>query len=231
MPQLLLINPNTSAAVTELLAHHAGALAPHDGVLHARTAPFGEPYIASAAACALAEQAVPAAWASHVAAHGEPDAVLVACFGDPGVAALRARTRVPVLGLAEVAMRQAQALAATHGGPDGRYAIVTGGAAWRPMLWALAERLGLAARLAEVVTVAPSGAELMADPAAAQTLLRAACHEALARPGVQAIVIGGAALADLAAPLSAELQVPLVDNVQVGLRAAWHTACSARPTV
>lgn len=231
MPHLLLINPNTSDTVTRLLAHHAGAMAPPDGVLHAVTAPFGEPYIASAAACAVAEQAVPAAWAAHVAAHGEPDAVLVACFGDPGVAALRGLTRQPVLGLAEVAMRQAQALAATQGGPDGRYAIVTGGAAWRPLLWALAERLGLARRLAEVVTVERSGAELMADPAAGQALLRGACDEALTRPGVQAIVIGGAALADLAAPLAAQVPVPLVDNVRVGLHAAWHAACGGRSTV
>lgn len=231
MPHLLLINPNTSDTVTRLLAHHAGAMAPPDGVLHAVTAPFGEPYIASAAACAVAERAVPAAWAAHVAAHGEPDAVLVACFGDPGVAALRGLTRQPVLGLAEVAMRQAQALAATQGGPDGRYAIVTGGAAWRPLLWALAERLGLARRLAEVVTVERSGAELMADPTAGQALLRGACDEALTRPGVQAIVIGGAALADLAAPLAAQVPVPLVDNVRVGLHAAWHAACGGRSTV
>lgn len=227
MPRLLLINPNTSATVTDLLAHHAGASAPRDGVLHAVTAPFGEPYIASAAACAVAEQAVPAAWQAHVAAHGPPDAVLVACFGDPGVAALRALTGVPVLGLAEVAMRQGQALADAQGGARGRYAIVTGGAAWRPLLWALAGRLGLADRLAEVVTVERSGAELMADPIAAQALLRRACEQALSHAGVQAIVIGGAALADLAAPLAARLPVPLVDNVRVGLQAAWHAACSA----
>lgn len=231
MPSLLLINPNTSATVTALLAHHAGALAPPDGTLHAVTAPFGEPYIASAAACAVAERAVPAAWSAHVAMHGAPDAVLVACFGDPGVAALRAMTPVPVLGLAEVAMRQALALAASLGGPDGRYAIVTGGAAWRPLLWALAERLGLADRLAEVVTVERSGAELLADPVAAQRLLLEACHQALGHADVQAIVIGGAALADLAAPLAGQLPVPLVDKVRVGLQAAWHAACTGRSTV
>ncbi len=219
MPRLLILNPNTSAHVTDLLARHARALAPAGGVLHAVTAPFGEAYIASEAAAAVAERAVPVAWHSHVAAHGQPDAVLVACFGDPGVAALRALTGVPVLGLAEVAMRQAHA--------NGRYAIVTGGAAWAPMLQRLATALGLADRLAGVVTVERSGAELLADPLAGQALLLGACHEALALGGVASIVIGGAALADLAAPLASQVDVPLIDNVRCGLQAAWAAAARA----
>ncbi len=225
MPNLLLINPNTSVHVTDLLARHARALAPAGGVLHAVTAPFGAAYIASADAVALANQAVPAAWAAHLASHAPPDAVLVACFGDPGVQALRAATGVPVLGLAEVAMRAADALAAAD--PAGRYAIVTGGAAWGPMLEALAVQLGLASRLAGVVTVDRSGAELLADPVAAEALLLGACQQALALGAVRAIVIGGAALADLAAPLAPQIPVPLIDNVRAGLQAAWHAACKA----
>jgi allantoin racemase len=224
MTTLLLINPNTSAHVTDLLARHARALAPGGAVLHAVTAPFGAAYISSADAVAVANDAVPAAWSAHLGAHAVPDAVLVACFGDPGVQALRAATAVPVLGLAEVAMREADALAAADAA--GRYAIVTGGAAWGPMLEDLAQRLGLSARLAGVVTVERTGAELLADPAAAQALLLGACQQALALGDVRAIVIGGAALADLAAPLAPQVPVPLIDNVRAGLRAAWHAACT-----
>ena len=227
MPTLLLINPNTSAHVTDLLARHATALAPAGATLHAVTAPFGAPYIATPEAADTATQAVPAAWQAHLADHAPPDAVLVACFGDPGVAALRAATAVPVLGLAEVAMREADTLAAAD--PAGRYAIVTGGAAWDPMLEDLATRLGLRDRLAGVVTVERTGAELLADPPAAQALLLGACHQALALGSVRAIVIGGAALADLAAPLAPQVPVPLIDNVRAGLRAAWHAACTPNP--
>ena len=94
----------------------------------------------------------------------------------------------------------------------------------KPMLRRLAGTLGLDAQLAGVVTVERTGAELLADPVAAQALLLDACHQALALGGVQAIVIGGAALADLAAPLAPLLPVPLIDNVQVGLQAAWDAA-------
>ncbi|MDH4391483.1 MAG: aspartate/glutamate racemase family protein [Aquabacterium sp.] len=227
MTTLLLINPNTSTHVTDLLARHARALAPAGAVLHAVTAPFGAAYIASADAVAIANDAVPAAWAAHLAGHAAPSAVLVACFGDPGVQALRAATSVPVLGLAEVAMREADALAAADA--DGRYAIVTGGAAWGPMLEDLALRLGLSARLAGVVTVERTGGELLADPVAAQAILLGACQQALALGQVRAIVIGGAALADLAAPLAPQVPVPLIDNVRAGLRAAWHAACTTSP--
>lgn len=223
MGTLLLINPNTSTSVTDLLAHHAEALAPAGAILRVATAPFGAPYIASESAAAIAADAVAAVWAEQVAAHGRPDAVLVACFGDPGVAALRSHAGVPVLGLAEVSMRQAAA--------TGRFAIVTGGAAWGPMLERLAARLGLADTLAGVVTVERTGAELLADPAAAQALLLGACERALALGDVRSIVIGGAALADLAAPLAAQVPVPLIDNVRVGLRASWHAACVHRGTL
>jgi Asp/Glu/hydantoin racemase len=221
MGTLLLINPNTSTSVTDLLARHAAALAPAGATLHAVTAPFGAPYIASESAAALAADAVAAAWAEHVADHGRPNVVLVACFGDPGVAALRAHAGVPVLGLAEISMRQAAAI--------GRFAIVTGGAAWGPMLERLAASLGLDGALAGVITVERTGAELLADPTAAQALLLDACQQALALGGVQAIVIGGAALADLAAPLAPLLPVPLIDNVRTGLISAWHAACNRFP--
>jgi Asp/Glu/hydantoin racemase len=87
----------------------------------------------------------------------------------------------------------------------------------------------LADGLAGVVTVERSGAELLADPPAAQALLLAACQQALALGGVRAIVIGGAALADLAAPLAPLLPVPLIDNVRIGLRAAWAAAAGTAP--
>ena len=226
--KLLLVNPNTSAVMTEGMTEAARAVAAPGTVVVGRQPSFGPASIESHyddvfGAAGVAEQVKLAQ-----SKPGEAfDAVVIACFGDPGVAALRAITQVPVLGLAEVAMRAADALALGAGG--GRYAIVTGGAAWGPMLEQLAAELGLAQRLAGVVTLQRSGAELLADPAAAETLLLDACHQALALGGVQAIVIGGAALADLAAPLAPQLPVPLIDNVRVGLLAAWHAACTPHP--
>lgn len=220
MPTLLIINPNTSTSVTEQLAAQARATLPADAVVHCVTAPFGARYISSEAAAAVAGHAAMQACADHIAAHGRPDAVLLGCFGDPGLLALRELVGVPVTGLAEAAM-----LTAAAGGP---YAIVTGGAAWAPMLRRLAWSLDLLTPLSGIVTVERSGAELKADPAAAHDLLLGACREALAlSPAPRSVVLGGAALTGMGDALAPLLGVPLLDSVVCGLQHAWGLATGA----
>ena len=211
MKRLLVINPNTSASVSALLQQHLQTQL--DGALevHTLTARFGAPYIASEATYAVAQHAVLDAWAS-AHAHGErPDAILIGCFGDPGLFALRDGAGVPVGGLAEAAF----ATAARHG----RFAIVTGGERWRPMLDRLASSLGFSAALAGIHTVAPSGAQLAQDPVGARSLLAEACREAAARFQAQAVILGGAGLAGMAADIAASVPVPLIDSVSAG--GAW----------
>lgn len=224
MPTLLLINPNTSASVTELMARQAQAVLPPDARLALATARFGAPYIASEASAAVAAHATLQAYAEHVAAHGAPQAVLIGCFGDPGLLALRELTPVPVTGLAEAALRAAAS--------RGRYAVVTGGAAWAPMLRRLAWSLDLLDPMAALVTVERSGAELRADPDAAHALLLRACREAIAQAGsagVASIVLGGAALSGMEQRLAPDLPVPMLDSVACGLQHAWNLACGRQP--
>lgn len=207
--ELLILNPNTSEAVTERLRDHVAALGAPDLVLHAATATFGARYIADETSFAVAGHAALDAYAGHCQRHGQPDAVLVGCFGDPGVCALRELSGLPVVGLAEAAMREAAGL--------GRFAIVTGGAAWDPMLRRLARSLGFAGALADVHVVVPTGAQLAADPAMASSLLGKACQQAAI--GADAVILGGAGLAGMAALLAPQVPVPLIDSVTAGARA------------
>lgn len=220
-PSLLLINPNTTAAVTTLLLQAGARHTPPGAQLLGCTAPFGEPYISDEAGLAIAGHAVLAAYDAQISAGMHPNGVLLGCFGDPGLLALRERAGVPVTGLAEAAMRAAAA--------RGRYAIVTGGAAWAPMLRRLAFSLDLLAPLAGIVTVAPTGAQLLADPQAAGALLRQACEEAAAL-GADSVIVGGAALAGWAERLQPALAVPLIDSVQAGFAHAWHMTCEREGT-
>ena len=208
MSRWLILTPNTSAAVTERLREHAAALLGDAVTLHTATAAFGARYIADEASFAIAGHAVLDAYASHCQAHGEPDAVLLGCFGDPGVWALREISRRPVIGLAEAAMRQASA--------RGRFAIVTGGAAWGPMLRRLALALGYGNALAGVHLVAPTGAELAADPAMARAVLGDACRAA-ARDA-EVVILGGAGLAGMAAAVAGDVPVHLIDSVTAGVQ-------------
>ncbi|NIC41732.1 aspartate/glutamate racemase family protein [Aquabacterium sp. A08] len=222
---LLLINPNTTAAITDTVAEHLVAAGPLGVRVQAVTARFGAPYIACETSYAVAAHATLDAWQRASAAGPAPAGIVIACFGDPGLLALRERAACPVTGLAEAAVAEA----AVHG----RVGIVTGGHAWRPMLQRLLPALAGGDRVAAIETVALSGAELRADPQAAQDLLVAACARVLDRHRVDAIVVGGAGLAGLAEVMQPRVPVPLIDSVAAAARWVWRAPASAglgRPT-
>ncbi|WP_407519592.1 aspartate/glutamate racemase family protein [Methylobacterium oryzisoli] len=204
--RILLINPNTTAAVTEQAAAQVRRLVPAEVV--AVTGRFGAAYIATRAACAIAAHAALDALAEHVAGC---DGVYLACFGDPGLLALKEVSPVPVIGMAEAALH----LACLRGR---RIGVVTGGALWKPMLEEFAAAQGLAGRLAGIRTIAPTGGEIARDPDAALSRLAAACRAGAEDDGADVVVLGGAALAGLAARIQPDVPVPVICSVEAGAR-------------
>jgi len=146
--------------------------------------------------------------------------VLIGCFGDPGLFALREVSGCPVTGLAEASF----ILAAQHG----PFAIVTGGERWKPMLQRLAQSLGFGDLLRHIETVAPSGAALQADPEMALRCLGQACERA-AQAGVQSVIHGGAGLAGYAQALQARSPLPLIDSALAGLEVMLQERAPAAP--
>ena len=96
----------------------------------------------------------------------------------------------------------------------GRFAIVTGGAAWKPML----ERIARGARLGRAAGArrGPSGQRRAARRRARRAVreLTEACRRAAV--GVDAVVLGGAGLAGLAPRIAPALALPLIDSVTAG---------------
>jgi Asp/Glu/hydantoin racemase len=208
--RILLINANTSTDITAKLVATAQRLAPQGVTFEGATGRFGARYIASRAASAVAAHAALDAFAEHGAGAA---AVLIGCFGDPGLDALREVAPVPVLGLADASAADAMRLAR-------RFGVVTGGAAWQPMLEEFYASRGLAARLAGVRTVAPTGAQIAADPEGALAMLAQACEASAAQDGAEAVILGGAGLVGLAAKLADRVRVPVICSVEAGVRAA-----------
>lgn len=209
---VLLINPNTSQWVTDKLAAHFDRLLGPSIAIEPVTASFGHPYIASTEGYELGAQAVLDAASRYLtAASGARfDAVLIGCFGDPGLEPLRRRIALPVLGLAEAAIGEAW-----HAG---RYAIVTGGKAWKPMLEEIVAGFGWSDRLDNIVVLEESGADLAADPERARSLLAQACRDAAA-PGVERVVLGGAGFAGYGDAMGSQVPVPVIDSVSAAARA------------
>jgi Asp/Glu/hydantoin racemase len=187
------------------------------------TARFGAAVIASEAAFAIAAHATLDAYAAHP---GPWDAVLLACFGDPALFALREISSAPVVAFADAAMSDAAS--------SGRFAIVTGGERWGPMLTRLAASLGHASSLAGVVTLPVDGGQIAANPDAALAALQSAVAQAIERYAAKAVIIGGAGLAGLAARLQPHAPVPLIDSVLAGVRRAGvlarERASAAKPS-
>jgi len=203
MTRLLLINPNTTPSITDLVLKHAKRFASKGTTLRAVSGAFGPRYIASRVGYAIAGHAAVDALANDKAAK---DAVVLACFGDPGLAALKEISKVPVVGMAEASILQAAAVGR-------RFSIVTGGERWKPMLEEFVAAQGLASRLASVRTVAPTGADIARNPKAAMALLAKGCTACAREDGADVVILGGAGLAGLAAKLRPLVDIPLLDGV------------------
>jgi len=209
MRHLLVINPNTGLATTQRLQTWINGLLPQEVKVECITARFGAPYIACEASYVVAGHALLDAWSDYVQnATTHPDGVLIACFGDPGLFALREASACPVSGLAEASFIQAA--------KSGPFAIVTGGARWKPMLQRLAGSLGFEQLLKHIEIVEQDGATLLADRALALRVLSQACLRA-ADSGAHSIILGGAGLAGYASELQVQCPLPLIDSVSAGI--------------
>ena len=206
-PRFVLINPNKSAATTRLMVEIAQETVEAAGVVEGMTACAGAPLIADPAALAVAAGEV-ARMAAEIA---EPDVagVVVAAFGDPGLAAARTRLAVPVAGLAEAAIAEA-----AQGGR--RFAIVT----TTPRLdGALRDRVAAsgAAGCFAGLRYTKSGVDGMTDPDRLDDELLDACRLAAA-DGAAAIVIGGGPLALAARRLRQRVPAALIEPVPAAMR-------------
>jgi allantoin racemase len=218
MKTRLIVNPNTTESVTARLLAVARSVQrdefPADeSNLQAVTASFGGSYISDEVGYAIGGHAALDSWQRVCAAGSTPSAALIGCFGDPGLWALREISDVPVTGLAEASFIEAS--------KHGQFAVVTGGARWKPMLERLAHALGFASQMQTIHTIEATGAQLAADPEAAVLLLGEACASVARQANVRSIVLGGAGLAGYAARIAADLPalgVPLIDSAEAGAR-------------
>lgn len=209
MPRLLLLNPNTSTAMTALVRAAVEPRLPAGTEILSCTARFGAPVIATEVAQAIAAHA--SVDALEQAGSGF-DLVLHACFGEAGLFALREAARVPVV---------APVTAALAACGDRRFAVLTGGAAWQPMLQRLYAGLGAQAQLTGIYTLAGDSAALAAAGEEAFPALRATIDRAR-DAGAQVVVIGGAALTGLAARLQPQASLPLIDGLLAAADEAAH---------
>jgi allantoin racemase len=206
--RLLIVNPNTTAAMTRVIAATARAVAAADTVIDAVTSPMGpasiEGYYDEACALPGLLQAVMAG------AQSGADGAVIACFDDTGLDAARSAVAIPVVGLCEAAIHLASPLA--H-----RFSIVTTLPRSIPPLEALAERYGVARRCRVRAADVPVLA-LEAGNADAVARIEAEIAAALSEDRAEAIILGCAGMTDLAALLARKFAVPVIDGVACAVK-------------
>ena len=217
MTRVLLINPNTSQATTERMTAIARAAAPLGVEVVGATVRRGPTMILTAAELDAAEAEV----IEVAAASGDgADGIIIAAFGDPGIAALRRRVDVPVVGIAEASMLEAAA-----GGRRSGVATTT------PALVAvIAERahaLGVGALYAGLRLTAGEPHALVADPERLVDALAEAVRQSIECDGAEAVVIGGGPLGDAAAVLAGRFSIPIVAPIPAAVACLMRTLRSA----
>lgn len=210
MTRLLVINPNISDSVTALIEAEARRSAAPGTTLTMLTAPFGVAYIETRFEALIGAYATAQLAAEHHKGH---DAVIIAAFGDPGLAGLREALPVPVLGLTESALASACLLG--H-----RFSIIA--ISQRIQAWyrEVVEANGLSARLASIRALNRPLASIGSVQDEHQAALLALCESAVDDDGAEVIILAGAPLAGLARTLRGRLPVPVVDGVSSAVRHA-----------
>ncbi len=206
--RIVVINPNTTESMTDVIAAAARDCAsPGTEIIGitSRTGPVSiEGYYDEAvAAVGLIET---------IRATGDVyDAYVIACFGDPGLLAVRELVSGPVLGIAEAAFHAASMVATG-------FSVVTTLARTRIIAEHLVVAYGME-RICRRVRATDLGVLELDDPASdARRVIRDECRRAIDEDGSGAIVLGCGGMADLARALSDELGVPVIDGVAVAVK-------------
>ncbi|MEY8877272.1 MAG: aspartate/glutamate racemase family protein [Leptothrix sp. (in: b-proteobacteria)] len=220
---LLIVNPNTSSAMTAGIAAAARLVAAPGTQLIATQPSFGPLSIEGHYDEAFATAGV----AEQVRLHAGPgtpgdldadattriSGVVIACFGDPGLDAAREATRAPVIGVAEAAFHAAS-LVSTG------FSVVTTMTRTCVIAEHLLHKYGFERRCRGVHGTDIPVLALEDGGAGCLDLIEAAAREALSRDRSGAIVLGCAGMAALCDTLSARLGVPVIDGVAAAVKLA-----------
>lgn len=206
--KLLLINPNISDSVSELIRAEAQRAAGPGTQIEVLTAPFGVAYIETRFEAMIGAYATAQVAAEH---HASYDAVIVAAFGDPGLGGLREALPIPVTGLTEAALASAHLLG--H-----RISIIA--ISQRIQAWyrEVVESYGFGGRLVSIRALDRPLSGIGAVQQEHSDALKALAERAVDEDGADVIVLAGAPLAGLARTLRGQLPVPVVDGVSSAVR-------------
>lgn len=209
--KLRVINPNTTAGMTEVIGQAARRAAGTGTQVLACNPDSGPVSIES-----HYDEAVAAVGVLEQVRAGEragTDAYVIACFGDPGLLAARELTRAPVIGIAEAAFHLATLVAT-------RFSVVTTLARTAIIAEHLLQQYGFDHHCRRVRAAEVPVLDLERNADAAFRAVVEECLRAKAQDGIGAIVLGCGGMADLRERIAAEVGLPVVEGVTAAVKLA-----------
>lgn len=202
-PHILLINPNSSLATSDMM--QAIALKAAGGRLDVRAVTADR----SPSMITTPEQlTASAAQVVELGTAHDRDCVgiIVSAFGDPGLAELRRKVNVPVVGICEASM-----IEASQGGR--RFAVATSTPDLVDAIDQRARDLGLDHLYAGVRCTAGDPLALAAEAGLLAEALAGAVRECIERDGAEAVIIGGGPLGQAAEQLRTRFGRPVLGPI------------------
>ena len=201
---IYVINPNSSQTVTDGIARAIAPMRAASSVpIEARTLADGPPGIETQA---QVDGVVGPLLAECARLEDSASAFVVACFSDPGLAALRERSARPVLGIAEAAILTAMTLGQ-------RFGIVSILSASIPRHMRYLGAMGVLDRLAGDAPL-EMGVLDLADHGRTLDRLKAVSTDLRDRMMADVIILGCAGMTALRADLEDHLEIPVVEPCQ-----------------
>lgn len=213
--RILVINPNSTARMTASIAAAARRAAAPGTEIVAVNPETGPTAIQGPEDGAAALPGLYALFDRLVSREAGYDAVVIACFDDTGLAELKKRSPVPVLGIGEAGYLAAMMVAE-------RFSVVTTLAVSLPVLETNIQRYGWAGRCARVRASGIPVLDLEEAKASVAEVIAGEIGRAVSEDACDAIVLGCAGMAGFTAEMSARFGLPVIDGV-----AAAVTFCEA----
>lgn len=214
MTHILLINPNTSTATTQMMvdiarSYFASVMTTPPTVIGA-TVTRGAPMIVDEQDLAVAAEAVNDPQMLALAA--QADGVIVGAFGDPGIDALRARLEVPVVGIGAASVCEA-------GTGGRRFGIATTTPLLADSIASNVRKIGLDNSFTGSRFTTGDPRALGDVPSQLENSLAGAVQACIQEDGAQAVVIGGGPLGEAAQALGERFSIPVIGPVPAACRA------------
>ena len=206
--RILVINPNTTQAMTDEIGHAARAVAAPGTEVDCVSPASGPRSIEGHADEVLAAYNTLDLVAQTA---GEYDGYVIACFGDPAIAACREVADVPVVGIAEAAMHMASLVA--H-----KWSIVTVLPRVEPFMEEVVRRYGMETRCASIRCTPLTVLEIEQDLERTKRMMHDEARDAIDNDGAEAILLGCAGLGPIDKTMQDALGVPVFDGTACAVK-------------